>query len=78
MWRGPRIAILPEPEGPRRVLEMFVADDRGAELVEWVVLTFLIVTASYWVMLRIRTELGLTFARILRRFLGERFVPGAG
>ena len=68
----------PEPRTPVGLLRLFLADEAGAELVEWAVLTVVLVTASYVVMLQVRTELGLAFTRILRRFLGERFAPGAG
>ena len=72
---GVELALRKTPFGP---LRLFLADETGAELVEWAVLTVVLVTASYVVMLQVRTELALAFTRILRRFLGERFAPGAG
>ncbi|MCD6519102.1 MAG: hypothetical protein J7M05_04160 [Anaerolineae bacterium] len=45
------------------------ADERGAELVEWVALTLIVALASYAILITIRDRLAAVWGTILRRFL---------
>ena len=62
----------PSGLGPRheaRHFGAFVADERGAELVEWAVLTVLVVAATIAVLTAIPVQLGKAFESVLKRFM---------
>ena len=47
----------------------FARDERGAELVEWAVLTLLVVVAGAAILVELREEVTAAFFKILSRFL---------
>lgn len=50
-------------------LRRFLADEGGAELVEWVLLTVLVVLASMVALTAIPAYLGKAFEAVLKRFM---------
>ena len=52
-----------------RQLEVLYADERGAEMAEWAVLTIIVILASYAVLVSIRDMLGDVFTAVLGQFL---------
>lgn len=47
-------------------LLQFYHDESGAELVEWAMLTLVVVLGSYALLVAVREELGQAFLRIIR------------
>jgi len=47
----------------------FVADEGGAELVEWALLTVLVVGGSLAAMVALRDEVGALFGRLIGQYL---------
>jgi Flp pilus assembly pilin Flp len=50
-------------------LVQFYRDERGQDLIEWVVLTVLVAVASFAVLRSIQAELGRVFVKILSQLL---------
>jgi Flp pilus assembly pilin Flp len=50
------------------VARRFLGDERGAELVEWSVLTLVVVIVGYAILVAVREEVSAVFTRLLFRF----------
>jgi Flp pilus assembly pilin Flp len=50
------------------VARRFLGDERGAELVEWSVLTVVVVIVGYAILVAVREEVSAVFTRLLFRF----------
>jgi len=53
----------------RSGLFAFLQDETGPELVEWAIVTFLVVIVSYTIMVELREELTDVFVNLMGRFL---------
>jgi len=51
-------------------LAQFYADERGSEVIEWTVITLVMVAASVTFLVSIRAKLGDIFIHILNQLLG--------
>ena len=52
-------------------LGRFCQDEQGAEVVEWAIVTLLVVLGSYVALTELRDALGVAFTTILGRFFGD-------
>ena len=51
------------------LIRRFLADEGGAELVEWALLTVLVVCGSLAAMVALRDEVGALFTRLIGQYL---------
>jgi len=56
--------------GTASPIAAFLADESGAEVVEWAVLTVIVVLASFAVLAALRDRVGTMFSRIFGRLFG--------
>jgi len=70
------IAEQKEVGAKMRELRKFLSDDRGPELVEWAIVTVILVLATYLILQAIGDQLSAIYREILR-VLGEILRPPA-